>query len=149
MIFNKFNIKIHCVFRGYLGYVTCALQNYSYLLQALYRYINVVYPIHSFWQTARIQTLSITLIWIFAFGFCAPFLFTNEIIYNIRYVKGMRERIIPKNTLLRAQRELKMVRRICILVIGVTTIGFPYALFIFRFRVSIKKISKRRSNLVI
>jgi predicted membrane protein len=45
-------------------------------------------------------------------------------------VKEMSKRVTFANTLSRAQRELKMVRRIVILVIGVTTIGFPYALFI-------------------
>jgi hypothetical protein len=43
----------------------------------------------------------------------------------------MSKRVTPANTLIRAERELKMVRRIVILVIGVTTIGFPYALLIF------------------
>ncbi|CAF4305098.1 unnamed protein product, partial [Adineta steineri] len=33
-----------CIFRGYLGYVATILQNHSYLLQAAYRYITVVYP---------------------------------------------------------------------------------------------------------
>ncbi|CAF4783604.1 unnamed protein product, partial [Rotaria sp. Silwood2] len=44
-----------CVFRGFLGYVVTILQNYSYLLQAIYRYITVVYPTRLFWQSVRFQ----------------------------------------------------------------------------------------------
>ncbi|CAF1481047.1 unnamed protein product [Rotaria sordida] len=43
----------------------------------------------------------------------------------------MRKHVTPANILYRAQNELKMVRRIVILVMGIVTIGFPYALFIF------------------
>ena len=49
----------------------------------------------------------------------------------VRYVQGMGKRITPTNTLSRAQRELKMVRRIVLLTAGIVTIGFPYALFVF------------------
>jgi hypothetical protein len=49
----------------------------------------------------------------------------------VRYVRDMSKHVTPVNTILRAQRELKMVRRIVILITGVATIGFPYALFIF------------------
>jgi predicted membrane protein len=43
----------------------------------------------------------------------------------------MSKHVTTANSLSRAQRELKMVRRIVILIIGLTTIGFPYALFVF------------------
>ena len=49
----------------------------------------------------------------------------------VRYVQEMFKHVIPVNTKLRAERELKMVRRIVILVLGIVTIGFPYAVFIF------------------
>jgi hypothetical protein len=49
----------------------------------------------------------------------------------VRYVREISKHITTANPLVRAQRELKMVRRIVILVIGVTTIGFPYATFVF------------------
>jgi hypothetical protein len=48
----------------------------------------------------------------------------------VRYVREMGKHVTPVNTLLRAQRGLKMVRRIVILVAGVCTIGFPYTLFV-------------------
>ena len=48
----------------------------------------------------------------------------------VRYVKEMSKRVIPANTLLRAQKELKMVRRTVILVASVVAIGFPYTMFL-------------------
>jgi hypothetical protein len=157
-----------CIFRGYLAYVIGALQNYSYVLPAVYRYITIVYPTHLFWRSARMQLLFIGLTWILAFVCPVAFIFNGEIIYNVdnqicqislqwsfsllygalysyiipismimyiywrlcRYVKDMSKRVTVANTLSRAQRELKMVRRIVILVMGVTIIGFPYVLLI-------------------
>jgi len=49
----------------------------------------------------------------------------------VRYVQEMSKHIIPVNRLFHAQRELKMVRRIVILVVGLVTIGLPYAIFVF------------------
>jgi hypothetical protein len=43
----------------------------------------------------------------------------------------MSKRVTVGNTLFRAQRELKMARNIVIFVTGITTVGFPYALFVF------------------
>ena len=72
-----------CIFRGYLSYASCALQSYSYLLSAIYRYMIIVYPARLIWQTARMQILLIILSWIIAFGFPIPFLFTGVIIYDV------------------------------------------------------------------
>jgi hypothetical protein len=46
----------------------------------------------------------------------------------VRYVKEMSKHITPVNILTRAQRELKMIRRIVILVSGLATIGIPYVI---------------------
>jgi hypothetical protein len=158
-----------CLFRGYLIMSLYALQNCSYLLQSIYRYVVVAYPHRLFWQTARTQLIFIGLSWIFAFVYPIAFLFTGEIIYDvdnqicqvplrfnfseiytilciyiipvsstmfvyfilIRYVKGMSKRVTPTNALSRAQRELKMARRVIILVMILFTAGFPYAVFVF------------------
>jgi hypothetical protein len=158
-----------CIFRGFLGYVVTALQNYSYLLQAIYRYITVVYPTRLFWQSAKFQVFLICLTWIFGFLCPIPLVLTGAIKYDVdsqicqmalrlsfltfynvllvymipislivfiyfklvRYVQEMSKHVTPVNTLFRAQRELKMVRRIVILVNGVVTIGLPYVIFIF------------------
>ena len=37
-----------CIFRGYLTWVSCALYNYSFLLQAFYRSMIVIHPTHLF-----------------------------------------------------------------------------------------------------
>lgn len=72
-----------CIFRGYIGYVTCALLSYSFLIQALYRYIIIIYPNRLFFQTIQYQFLIISLITIFCFLYPLVFTFNNEIIYNI------------------------------------------------------------------
>ncbi|CAF1414182.1 unnamed protein product [Adineta steineri] len=72
-----------CIFRAYTAYVSCALFNFSFLLQAIYRYITVIYPSYLLWQSAKIQILFICLIWIFSFTYPFEFVFTNEITYNI------------------------------------------------------------------
>ncbi|CAF1434458.1 unnamed protein product [Rotaria sordida] len=158
-----------CIFRGFLGYVVTILKYYSYLLQAIYRYITVFYPTRLFWQSIRFQVCLILATWIFGFICPLPYILNHEIKYNIdnqicqmplqlsfltiynalcvymipvsltiliyfklvRYVQDMRKHITSANILYRAQNELKMVRRIVILVMGIVTIGFPYALFIF------------------
>jgi hypothetical protein len=158
-----------CVFRGFLGYVVTVLQNYSYLLQAIYRYITVVYPNRFVLQSPKFQVFLICSTWIWGFICPVPYVLTGEIkyivddqicqmplrlsfliIYNalcvymipislivliyfqlVRYVKEMSKNITPVNNLLRAQKELKMVQQIVILVIGIVTTGFPYALFVF------------------
>jgi hypothetical protein len=157
-----------CIFRAYIAYATCGVFDYSFLLQALYRYVIVVYPSCLLWQLPRNQMLLIVLTWILGFLFPVVFLFTDEIIYNadnqvcqlplrfsfsvnyiafsvytlpvllilciymklIRYVKQMSDRVTPVRILFRAERELKMVRRILILVIILIGVGFVYAIFI-------------------
>ncbi|CAF1258563.1 unnamed protein product [Rotaria sordida] len=71
-----------CILRCYLGYASCAVFHYSFLLQSIYRYITVVYPFRLFWQSARFQALLICSTWIFSYMFPIAFMFTNEVIYN-------------------------------------------------------------------
>jgi hypothetical protein len=141
-----------------LSYASGALHNYSYVSSAIYRYTTIIYPTHLFWQSARAQILLIGLGWILAYALPVLFLFTGEIIYNadnqiyqipfrfslsilyasfyiyiklVRFVRGMSQRVTPANTLSRAQKELKMVRRIVILIKILFISGFPLSLFIF------------------
>ncbi|CAF1362633.1 unnamed protein product [Adineta steineri] len=157
-----------CVFRGYIIYITCYIQNCSYFLQAIYRYITVVYSARLFWQSARFQFFLISLMWTSAVIFTLPHILTNQVIYLVddqicempsqrsfisiynvtwfymipmssiiliyvklvRYVKHMSKHVTPVNTLIRAQRELKMVYRIVILVPFLIGLGIPYASFV-------------------
>jgi hypothetical protein len=57
--------------------------NCSFLLQALYRYLIVIYPTRLFFQSFRFQILTICSIWIFSFVFIFEFLFDRQIIYNV------------------------------------------------------------------
>ncbi|CAF1227509.1 unnamed protein product [Adineta steineri] len=47
----------------------------------------------------------------------------------VRYVRGMNQRVTPVNTLIRAQRELKMVYRIVIVVMILLILGLPITIF--------------------
>ena len=47
----------------------------------------------------------------------------------VQYVQDMNRLVTPTNQLIRAQRELKMVRRIVLLVIVLVTLGLPYTIF--------------------
>jgi hypothetical protein len=71
-----------CSFRGYMGYATCSILNCSYLLQAIYRFIRIVYPTRLIYQTAKFQFILIFLTWTFGILYPIVFLFTNEIVYN-------------------------------------------------------------------
>ena len=72
-----------CIVYPYLAYTGSALMHYAVLLQALYRYISVVYPTHLFWQSARCQFILICLAWIISFVCSLEFLLRGEIIYNV------------------------------------------------------------------
>jgi hypothetical protein len=158
-----------CIVRGYLSYVLCAVHNYSYLIQAMYRYAAIIYPARLFWQSTRTQIFLIALSWTIAFLFPIVFIFNGAIIYNVnnqicqvplgfsfsiiyaphcvfiipvslvifiylrlvRYVRGMSKRVTLANTLLRAGRNLRMVRQTVILTMILSISGIPYSLFIF------------------
>ncbi|CAF1328406.1 unnamed protein product [Adineta ricciae] len=78
---NNTNPDSLCIFRGYVSYVMCCAQNYSYLLQAVNRYLSVVYPTRLFWQTKRVQIFLIVIMWIVAIVCAWPHLFTSRINY--------------------------------------------------------------------
>lgn len=156
-----------CVLRCYLIHCGCFLQGYSYLLQAVYRYILILHPSRLAWQTCRTQLILIVITWLFAFVHAIPFLTSDGIVYNadnqvcqmllglhtlmiymmfidyilpmllivlvyavlFQYVKKMGKRAKSNNTLARAQRNLKMVRRAVLLIVSIIAVGFPFTLF--------------------
>ena len=80
---KQINIKIHFVFFEVYIYMALYIQNYSYLLQAIYRYITIVYPTRLFWQSARFQIFLIGLTWICGIIYPIPLVFTGQIIYDV------------------------------------------------------------------
>jgi hypothetical protein len=72
-----------CIIRGYLSYATCAINCYSYVLPAFYRYMITMYPTRLFWQSARTQILLIGLSWMIAFVFPILYFFIGAIVYNV------------------------------------------------------------------
>lgn len=71
-----------CQFRGYMAYVSAALFNYSFIIQALYRYLAVIYPKRLFFQSIRFQLSVVCLTWIFDFIYPLVFFLKGEYIYN-------------------------------------------------------------------
>ncbi|CAF1018453.1 unnamed protein product [Rotaria sordida] len=157
-----------CLFIRYLGYMLVAIQNYSYLLQAIYRYILIVYPSRLFYQSIKFQTCLISLTWICCIIYPILLVFTGQIkyltddqiyemplelsfltIFNacyiyifpmqgiiliylkmVRCVHEMSKHVISVNRLFHVQRELKMIRRIVLLLFIVVALDFPYQTFI-------------------
>ncbi len=72
-----------CTFRGYLGYAGTPLFLYSFSLQAIYRFIIVVYPTRISWQSVRCQSMLICFFWIFSIIVPLPWFLTGTMIYNI------------------------------------------------------------------
>ncbi|CAF4319931.1 unnamed protein product, partial [Adineta steineri] len=70
----------YCIFQAYISYATCAAFNYSFVLQALYRYIFVIYPRILFWQQRRTQMLFVFSSWVLGFACPIMFLFNNGIV---------------------------------------------------------------------
>ena len=173
MLENDFNrvqyYDSYCVFRGYMAYVVTFLQNCSYLLQAVYRYLVVVYPTRFIWHSLKFQLTLIFIMWIIGFVCPVPLIAANRITYNgdnqicqmpfefsvfmvynalcvyiipisllvlvyfklVQYVRQLSRNITTANTLMRAQRELRMIYHLIILVSGIVIIGFPYTLLVF------------------
>src|SRR5205823_1097600 len=73
----------YCIFRGYMSYAISAVRSHSYLLQSIYRYISIIYPYNFYWRSGRFQFLLICLTWIISIIHPFPFLFTNQIKYNV------------------------------------------------------------------
>ncbi|CAF0896509.1 unnamed protein product [Adineta ricciae] len=71
-----------CTLRGYLGYVGTGLLLYSLVLEAIYRYIVIVYPTYLSWQSTWTQLFLICFIWMFSFISTLPSLLMNVIQYS-------------------------------------------------------------------
>lgn len=72
-----------CLVRDYLGYVGTALLLYSLTLQAIYRYIIVVYPARLSWQTVSVQGMLACFFWIFSITLLLPWLLTGVATYDV------------------------------------------------------------------
>ena len=158
-----------CYFRGYLFYFGNSLVNFSFLQQALYRYMSTVYPTRFFWHSTKFQASLICIVWMFCIVFPFPLLITNRLKYNehgrmcqvpvslsfpmvyltllcyyipvlseislylrlFRYVRRMQQNITPINVLQRAQKHLKMVRKVVTLSMILFINDCPYAIFVF------------------
>lgn len=71
-----------CITRGTLGYLTIFLQNYSFLSQAIYRYIRVIYPNKIYYQTWKFQGLTLFLQYILGFIYIIPVVLIGDVNYH-------------------------------------------------------------------
>jgi hypothetical protein len=72
-----------CVFRGYLSLSLPAIQYYSFVLEAAYRYTIVIYPNNLVRNSLRTQILLIGAAWMLGFVFPLPFIFTGDYTYDV------------------------------------------------------------------
>ncbi|CAF1576173.1 unnamed protein product [Adineta steineri] len=77
------NNTLFCIILGFLSFITDGLQNYSYLLTAVYQYISVVYPNKIIWRTVKFQFYLVIIIWIVCIIDMVPVFVTGQISYNI------------------------------------------------------------------
>ncbi|CAF0985566.1 unnamed protein product [Adineta steineri] len=180
-----------CIMRAYFIYVTFAALCYSLLLQAIYRYIIVIYPNRLSWQSKQRQLFLICLSWIFVFLYAVPVLLKVDdqicqmplhlaviTVYNtlcvyfipvsgiilvyikiVLYVKEMSKNVTTANNLIRAQRELKMVHQIVILISILLSLDFSFSGFLFPdhhfpdflttpIKLAIRNITNQRTNTI-
>jgi hypothetical protein len=70
-----------CILLGYMSYVGCAVQNYSFLIQAVHRYITIISPTRLLYKSKRTEIALIGITWIFGIMHPLPFLIAGEIKY--------------------------------------------------------------------
>jgi hypothetical protein len=122
-----------CMFYGYMVLAACSFQNYSYLLQAIYRYILIVYPARLIYQSARFQILLICLTWICGIIYPIPIVFTN----HIKYDADNQSCVIPLRLSF-----LTIINVFYVYMIPVGSIVFIY----FQMVRYVKRISKRAAT---
>ncbi|CAF1431745.1 unnamed protein product [Adineta ricciae] len=72
-----------CIIQCYAGYVTVFWLNYSFSIEAMYRYVIVMYPTRLFFLTVKFYTISICLSWICGVLCALVFPFLGDIVYNV------------------------------------------------------------------
>ncbi|CAF4948131.1 unnamed protein product [Rotaria sp. Silwood1] len=70
-----------CILMTCIGYISVGIQNYSYLLQAIYRYILVAYPVRLSYISFKFQAFLISLTWICCIIYSIPLMLTGQIKY--------------------------------------------------------------------
>ena len=72
-----------CIIRNYITNVSGFWLTFSFLIEAVYRYLIIVYPTRLFYQTMKFQTMIICLSWIGGIIYPFPYLFSGDIVYQI------------------------------------------------------------------
>ena len=72
-----------CLLRTYFVDVSTYWFHYSFLVQAIYRYVTVIYPTRLFWQSVRCQAFVISITWVSGLVYPSVFLFNGQIKYDV------------------------------------------------------------------
>ena len=72
-----------CICRVFILNASASILYSSYLLQAFYRYLLVLYPYSSNWHSLKSQFFLVCLTWIISFLYPIPYTLTGDIIYNV------------------------------------------------------------------
>lgn len=73
---------IFCQCREYIGYTACSIFNFSFLTQAFYRFMRVVYQTRLTFQSWKFQLFLIVITRLFCILFPVVFLFIKKILYD-------------------------------------------------------------------
>ncbi|CAF1022475.1 unnamed protein product [Adineta ricciae] len=73
---------VFCIVRSYIAYGACAIFNFSFTLQAFYRYLLITYPNRLLYQSARFQLQLILLTWMYGFIVPIEFVARGEVVYS-------------------------------------------------------------------
>ncbi|CAF1431731.1 unnamed protein product [Adineta ricciae] len=72
-----------CVGRCFASHASAFWLNYSFSIEAMYRYVIVMYPTRLYFQTIKFHTIIICLSWLCGTLYPVVFLFLGSIVYNV------------------------------------------------------------------
>ncbi|CAF3864242.1 unnamed protein product [Rotaria sp. Silwood1] len=80
---QNYSYDTFCILMGGISYLSVGIQNYSYLLQAIYRYALIVYPSKLFYQSVKFQAFLISLTWICYIIYAIALIWTGQVMYSV------------------------------------------------------------------
>ncbi|CAF1431792.1 unnamed protein product [Adineta ricciae] len=72
-----------CVSRCFASHASAFWLNYSFSIEAIYRYVIVMYPTRLYLQSIKFHTIIICLSWLCGILYPVVFLFLGSIVYNV------------------------------------------------------------------
>ncbi|CAF1375622.1 unnamed protein product [Adineta ricciae] len=128
---------VACQFQGFLLYERCGCCYSSFVLQAIYRLLRVLYPRRLFLQSYKFNSICIIIQWIVCFLLILPsFIYRDAffVLYESDYFCGLRlfyfvshqnPQLLQTQQGRRAQRDYIIMRRILFTMIVLLLAGIP------------------------